>query len=172
MEKPQNLLQANVSGMQFSTDSPQLLDNNDTASVTLDQRKKNAEKKRKYRQSKRQCETEEESLDHRQKEAAYKRKYREKKKQCETEQDVFENKKRKRDSNRRYREEKSEEELLHYRKRKMYAQKKNTHIFMARKSLDIFDESTVAYESIGRMTYTCQKCGVLMFKGEKIGGSL
>ena len=56
--------------------------------------------------------------------------------------------------------------------RNMLKRKTHTHTFIARKSLDIFDESTVAYESIGRMTYTCQKCGALMFKGEKTEGSL
>ena len=57
------------------------------------------------------------------------------------------------------------------RKRNTYAQRKNTKVFVAWRGLDVFDESIVMYENIGSMTYTCSKCGALMFKGEKTGGS-
>ena len=137
-----------------------------------------AERKRKGREVRRQCETEQESLECRYKEAEYKRKYRETRKQWQCE----ESKQKEKQSNRKCREYKrkieSAEQLLHQRqkdaacKRKAYAQKKKPQLFLARKGLDNFDESSIAYENVGSMSFTCSQCGALMFKGEKSGGSL
>ena len=44
--------------------------------------------------------------------------------------------------------------------------------FIARNSLETFDESTVQYNDIGPMNNVCCECGALMFKGENSKGKL
>ena len=58
------------------------------------------------------------------------------------------------------------------RKRKYRAQKRQKDVFIARKSLDTFDELTVDTQDVGDMNHICSACGALMFKGEKHNGKL
>ena len=44
--------------------------------------------------------------------------------------------------------------------------------FIARNSLETFDESTVQYNDIGPMNNVCCECGALMFKGKNSKGKL
>ena len=44
--------------------------------------------------------------------------------------------------------------------------------FIARNSLETFDESTVQYNDIGPKNNVCCECGALMFKGENSKGKL
>ena len=129
------------------------------------------ERKRRYREQRRQSETEEESLKHKQKEAEHKQKQRQtwKRNDAGNEESTR--------SRKQMRQYASKEQLLDQwqkdaaRQRKRYTQKKNKKDFVARKNLDDFDENLVAYENIGGMKYTCDKCGACMFKGEKTAGS-
>ena len=58
------------------------------------------------------------------------------------------------------------------RKRKYRAQKRQKDVFIARKSLDTFDELTVNTQDVGDMNHVCSACGALTFKGEKYYGKL
>ena len=71
------LLGSNAVDMQGEQRCTDGTNQNESELVMLENRRKAAEKKRKYREGKRQSDKEEESLEHRRKEADYKRQHRE-----------------------------------------------------------------------------------------------
>ena len=113
--------------------------------MALSRRKKNADRQRKFQARKHQSETAEETTAHKKRVVERIKKYRQYIQMCESAQDSVERKR------------KEAERIRNYRKKKSQA-------CIGKKSLQIFDESTVEMHNVEGNDYRCSACNALMFK--------